>query len=78
MITDSGSLSILDQQTSGGSNQGGSTVQVSGDTYTFEGSGFGHQVGLSQYGANAMAKQGINYKEIITFYLPGVEITHYQ
>ncbi|MGL4656691.1 MAG: stage II sporulation protein D [Sarcina sp.] len=38
--------------------------------------GFGHGVGLSQWGANAMAKDGENYKEIIKHYYTGVEITN--
>lgn len=36
--------------------------------------GFGHGVGMSQYGANAMAKDGSDYKEILTHYYTGVEI----
>lgn len=33
-----------------------------------EGGGFGHGIGMSQYGANQMAKQGIGYKDIILHY----------
>lgn len=36
--------------------------------------GFGHGVGLSQYGANGMAKQGATYKEILTHYYQGVSL----
>lgn len=36
--------------------------------------GFGHGVGLSQYGANGMAKEGYNYKEILKHYYEGTEI----
>ncbi len=36
--------------------------------------GYGHGVGMSQYGANAMAEDGSNYKEILTHYYTGVEI----
>lgn len=36
--------------------------------------GYGHGVGMSQYGANYMAQQGKNYKEILTHYYTGVEI----
>jgi len=36
--------------------------------------GYGHGVGLSQYGANEMAKLGYNYKEILKHYYTGVEI----
>lgn len=37
--------------------------------------GFGHGVGMSQYGANGMAAQGKNYKEIVKHYYQGVQIT---
>ena len=37
-------------------------------------SGYGHGVGMSQYGANAMASKGYNYKEILKYYYTGVEI----
>ena len=39
--------------------------------------GYGHGVGMSQWGANAMAKKGINYSEIIEHYYTSVEIKKY-
>ena len=36
--------------------------------------GFGHGVGLSQYGANSLAMSGKNYREILGWYYTGVEI----
>lgn len=36
--------------------------------------GYGHGVGLSQYGANGMAKEGKTYKEILAHYYQGTEI----
>ncbi|MDO5716732.1 MAG: SpoIID/LytB domain-containing protein [Tissierellia bacterium] len=45
-----------------------------GDQFVFEGKGFGHGVGMSQYGANEMAKLGKDYKEILSFYYEGAEI----
>ena len=36
--------------------------------------GYGHGVGLSQYGANGMAKAGNSYKEILFHYYPGVSL----
>ena len=53
------------------------TVTVSGSSYVFSGRGWGHQLGMSQYGANAMAQQGFTYDEIITFYYPGTHVGHY-
>ena len=39
--------------------------------------GYGHGVGMSQEGANAMAKKGAKYDEIIRHYYTGVEIESY-
>ena len=36
--------------------------------------GYGHGVGMSQYGANEMAKLGYNYSQIIKHYYTGVVI----
>lgn len=43
---------------------------------TFTTKGFGHGVGLSQYGANGMAKNGSNYKDILLHYYNGVKLVH--
>ena len=37
--------------------------------------GYGHGVGMSQYGANALAKEGKTYEEILTWYYTGIELT---
>lgn len=37
--------------------------------------GYGHGVGMSQYGADGMAKEGKNYKEIVAHYYQGVEVS---
>lgn len=47
---------------------------VSGSTFVFSGKGNGHGIGLSQYGANGMAKSGHDFKEIIKYYFKGVSI----
>ena len=39
--------------------------------------GFGHRVGMSQYGADAMAKTGSNYKEILSYYYQGTQLEQY-
>ena len=36
--------------------------------------GYGHGVGMSQYGANYLASQGKNYEEILNTYYTGIEI----
>lgn len=53
------------------------SVSVEDDMVIFRTRGFGHRVGMSQYGANAMAEQGSNYEEILAHYYPGVDIVHY-
>ena len=47
---------------------------TTGDTFTITGSGNGHNVGMSQWGAYAMAKAGKTYREILNFYYTGIEI----
>ena len=39
--------------------------------------GYGHRVGMSQYGANAMAASGSTYGEILTYYYQGTQLTAY-
>ena len=53
------------------------SVSFQDDTVTFHTRGFGHRVGMSQYGANAMAEEGRTYKEILAHYYCGTEIVHY-
>ncbi len=50
------------------------TVEVDGDTLTFHVTGYGHGVGMSQYGANVMAKEGKTCAEILTHYFTGTAI----
>ena len=42
--------------------------------YTLTGTGWGHSVGMSQWGAYAMAKRGMSYIDILTFYYTGVTV----
>ena len=43
-------------------------------SYLIRGSGWGHNVGMSQYGARAMAELGFGYQDILSFYYEGVTI----
>lgn len=45
------------------------------DEYLITGKGFGHGVGMSQYGAIEMAKQGYNFEEILKYYYRNIELT---
>lgn len=48
-----------------------------GENFLFEVKGFGHGLGMSQYGANIMAKEGADYEEILLHYYPGTELAVY-
>lgn len=50
------------------------TVEYENGEYIFTVKGYGHGVGLSQYGADRLAKQGKSYEQIIKHYYSGVEI----
>ena len=50
------------------------TWETGEDGVSFFVTGYGHGVDMSQYGANAMAEEGADYREILTHYYSGVEI----
>ena len=49
-------------------------IKLTEKTVTFNVTGYGHGVGMSQYGADFMARQGSTYEEILKHYYKGVEI----
>ncbi|MBI1910989.1 MAG: SpoIID/LytB domain-containing protein [Deltaproteobacteria bacterium] len=49
-------------------------VTKSGDSFLFKGRGWGHGVGLSQWGAKGMAENGSSYKEILNHFYPGTDL----
>jgi stage II sporulation protein D len=49
-------------------------VATKEQAFLLRGNGFGHGLGVSQFGAKAMAEQGYDYKEILQHYYHGVEI----
>lgn len=49
-------------------------IRTSGSTITITTKGYGHRVGMSQYGAQAMAQAGKSYSMILAHYYPGTEI----
>lgn len=51
------------------------SLEHSGDKYIMKGRGYGHGVGMSQYGASVMGEKGKTYEDIIQFYYPGTTIT---
>ena len=50
-------------------------ITIDGDNIKFAVKGYGHGVGMSQTGADSMAKSGSNYEEIVKHFYTGVEIT---
>ena len=54
------------------------TVTANEDEITFHTKGYGHRVGMSQYGADAMALAGNSYDEILAHYYCGTALMQYQ
>ncbi|WP_432406999.1 stage II sporulation protein D [Wukongibacter sp. M2B1] len=53
-------------------------ITISGDKMIFKTKGYGHGVGMSQYGANGMAKEGYTFEDILKHYYQGVDIEAYK
>lgn len=51
------------------------TLTFQGDTVTFTTKGYGHRVGMSQYGADAMAVNGASCEEILSHYYQGAVLS---
>lgn len=64
-VITSGGVSALEEK---------SSAAAASDSFTITGSGNGHNVGLSQWGAYAMADLGYTYRDILEFYYTGVDI----
>lgn len=69
-----GSWSILTESGVENASGSSSTSANQNGSFDFAGTGYGHNVGLSQWGARAMAELGHTYREILTFYYTGVTI----
>jgi stage II sporulation protein D len=50
------------------------SIEESYTDVSFQGRGWGHGVGMSQWGARAMAKAGLSHQEILTFYYGNAQI----
>lgn len=83
VLSGSGTVTALEGETfailssSGVSTvNGSSTVKPTSvdGLFVIEGSGSGHNLGMSQYGAKAMAEAGYTYEEILKFYYTGITI----
>lgn len=49
------------------------TIKRKGKIFIFNGKGYGHHMGLCQWGALGMVQDGWNYRSILQFYYPGIE-----
>jgi stage II sporulation protein D len=49
-------------------------VAISGNNLVITGNGFGHGVGMSQWGAKALAEQGKSPEEIINYFFKQIQI----
>lgn len=67
-------LSGVEMRTLFGLRSANFKVTIEGEDLHFEVIGYGHGVGMSQTGADSLAKQGKNYEEIIHHFYTGVEI----
>ena len=65
VITSSGTSQLV-QRTTTSSGSG---------SFVISGSGYGHNVGMSQWGAFAMAEQGYTYRDILNFYYTGITLS---
>lgn len=52
-------------------------IRIEADKAFFEGFGWGHAIGMCQWGAYFMGKRGFNYRQILEFYYPGSKLEKY-
>lgn len=50
------------------------TIECSKDNLIFKTAGYGHGVGMCQYGADGMAKEGKDYRQILLYYYTGISL----
>ena len=61
-----------------GLNSARFTLTLKDGQFVFDVQGFGHRVGMSQYGAESMARIGFSYRSILLYYYQGAEIGRYE
>ncbi|MCM8788154.1 MAG: SpoIID/LytB domain-containing protein, partial [Candidatus Omnitrophica bacterium] len=54
------------------------TITQKGNIFVFEGKGYGHGVGLCQWGARKMAEEGKSFIEILKHYFPNLILISYE
>lgn len=73
-VTSTGNKKIDKQKLAFISSEGVKIVDTNSTQYSFDGRGWGHGIGMSQYGAKEMAAEGFTYDEILKHYYTGVTI----
>jgi len=73
-ISSSGTKKVSQEKLAFISTKGVSIVDTNSTNYSFDGRGWGHGIGMSQYGAKEMAEEGFTYDEILKHYYTGVTI----
>jgi stage II sporulation protein D len=53
-------------------------IEQMGNRIRFYGRGWGHGVGMCQWGAKGMAERGVNYRHILQYYYPGTKIEKWE
>ncbi len=53
------------------------SIEIEKDSVYIKGKGYGHRVGMCQWGAIGMAKEGKNYREIIGHYFPNTKLVNF-
>ncbi len=67
-------LDMLSFRRAAGISSNSWTAQVKGKDVHFVGRGFGHGVGLCQWGVRRMGQEGFSHREILEFYYPGAAL----
>ena len=67
-------LSMVDQPKAQGSDSVSAIVANVSEKFVFNGRGYGHGLGMSQWGAKAMADHGYTYVQILQHYYKGIVI----
>ncbi len=75
VLSGGGSRSTLQGQSFTAVSRGGARTAVPSLSFFFEGQGWGHGVGMSQNGAYNRSREGHSYRDILSFYYPGAELS---
>lgn len=74
VISSNGTTSSFSYPLTIKTSKGNTTINQTASAFRFDGHGWGHGVGMSQYGAKAMAEKGFTYEEILEFYYTGAHL----